>query len=51
MAYGICTNIHVLPNPKKGSILNGDKFTLHNLDLNLCSEDDVTTVSGKEFQT
>ena len=27
----------------------GDKFTVHSLDLNISSEDEVTTVSGKEF--
>ena len=29
----------------------GDKFTVHSLDLNISSEDEVTTVSGKEFQS
>ena len=47
---GVWTCTDILPSPKGGSIYKKkDKFTLQSFDINICSEDDATTVLGKEF--
>ena len=47
---GICKCTYILPRTKRKQLQKGDKFTVHSLDLNISSEDEVTTVSGTEFQ-